>query len=468
MRRPLPELRVVGHGPQPRRRLAGQGPGLGVHQVGVGRLGRAPDAAADLVELGQPELVGALDHEGVGPGDVEARLDDAGRDQHVGLAPHEGQHRLLELALGHLPVGHQHPQLGHQRAHALAGLVDGLDAVVQVEALAAAGVLAAQRLGHQLLVVLAHVGGDRAAAGRRGLDDADVAQPREGHLQRARDGRRAHGQHVGPHPQLAQGLLLGHAEALLLVDDDQPEVLGLHVHAQQPVGADQHVELAVAEPAQDLAGLGRRAEAVDHVHAHREVLEALAEGPQVLLGEQGGGHEHQHLLARDRGPERRAQGDLGLAEAHVAAHQPVHGARALHVVGHGVDRALLVGGLPVGEAALEVARPLVLGREGVALGPRPRLVQRDELAGQLAHGGAGAGLEAIPGLAAQPGERGGRPVGADVPADLVELVARHPEPVRPREGQGQVVAGHPGDGAGLEAQQPADAVVLVHDVVARP
>ena len=72
---------------------------------------------------------------------------------------------------------------------------------------------------HELLVVLADVGVDRAAALGRRLDHGDVAQAGERHLQRARDRRRRQRQHVDAQPQLAQQLLLLDAEALLLVDD---------------------------------------------------------------------------------------------------------------------------------------------------------------------------------------------------------------------------------------------------------
>ena len=44
--------------------------------------------------------------------------------------------------------------------------------------------------------------------------------------------------------QLPQQLLLLDAEALLLVDDQQPEVLGAHVAREQAVRADQDVDLA--------------------------------------------------------------------------------------------------------------------------------------------------------------------------------------------------------------------------------
>ena len=122
-------------------------------------------------------------------------------------------------------MGDREAQLRAQRAQALRGLVDVLDAVVQEEGLAAARVLALERLLDELLVVLADVGLDRAPALGRRLDHGDVAQAGERHLQRARDRRRAHRDHVDLQLELAQQLLLLDAEALLLVDDDQAEVL---------------------------------------------------------------------------------------------------------------------------------------------------------------------------------------------------------------------------------------------------
>ena len=58
-------------------------------------------------------------------------------------------------------------------------------------------------------------------------------------------GRGAHRDHVDAQLELAQQLLLLDAEALLLVDDEQAEVLGAHVAAEQPVGADQDVDVAL-------------------------------------------------------------------------------------------------------------------------------------------------------------------------------------------------------------------------------
>ena len=98
------ELGVVGERRQPRARLRRQLRGVRIEQVRVGEDVGAADAPADLVELGEPERVGALDDQRVRLRDVEAGLDDRRRDEHVRVAAQEREHPLLELALAHLAV----------------------------------------------------------------------------------------------------------------------------------------------------------------------------------------------------------------------------------------------------------------------------------------------------------------------------------------------------------------------------
>ena len=93
------------------------------------------------------------------------------------------------------------------------------------------------------------VGLDRQPVARRRLDDRHVADAHERHVQRARNRRRAHRQHVDLAAHLLDALLVRDAEALLLVDDEQAEVVEAHVLRQQAVGADDDVELALGEVA---------------------------------------------------------------------------------------------------------------------------------------------------------------------------------------------------------------------------
>ena len=388
------------------RREAGGGVGRqrlgrGVEHVGVGALAAASDPAADLVRLRQAELVGALDDQRVRGGDVEPRLDDRRRHQAVVLAADEGEHRRLQLQLVHLAVRLGEPDAGAERAQALGGLVQRLDAVVEEEGLAAALDLAPDRPRHQVVVVGADEGPHRPPALGRGLDHRDVAQPGQRHLQRPRDRGRRHRQHVDLQLQLAQQLLLLDAEALLLVHDQQAQVLGADVAREQAVGADQDVDLALAEALQRLLHLGRLAQPRDHLDVEGRVGEALAEAAEVLLGEDRRRHQHHHLLAVDGGLVGGPQRDLGLAVADVAADQAVHRPLALHVGLDRVDRLELVGGLAVGERGLEGELQLAVGRERVAAADLPLGVEVEQLAGHLLGGAARPRLQVEPALAAR-------------------------------------------------------------------
>ncbi len=143
--------------------LLGQGAFRRHQQEGEGEPVRAADPAAELVELGEAEAVRAVDDQGVGVGDVEAVLDDGRGEQDVGARLEEGVHRLLQLALVHLPVGDDDAGLGHELADQPGHGAHRGDPVVDEERLAAAGHLGEDRLAH-------HLAGGTAGrgSGRRG------------------------------------------------------------------------------------------------------------------------------------------------------------------------------------------------------------------------------------------------------------------------------------------------------------
>ena len=98
---------------------------------------------------------------------------------------------------------------------------------------------------------------------------------------------------------------------------------------------------------------------------------------------------------------------------------------------------------------------------GSALG-----VEVEQLAGQLAGGAAGARLHLLPARAAERRELRRLAAGADVAAELRELLGGDEDPVLALVLELEVVAGDSGEGPRLEAGEAGDAVVLVDDVVA--
>ena len=94
-------------------------------------------------------------------------------------------------------------------------------------------------------------------------------------------------------------------------------------------------------------------------------------------------------------------------------------------------------------------------------------VEVEQLAGQRARGATGARLHVLPAFAAEGRERG-LAAGADVAAQLLELVGGDVDPVLALVFEVEVVAGDAADLAGLEAGEAGDPVVLVDDVVPDP
>ena len=107
--------------------------------------------------------------------------------------------------------------------------------------------------------------------------------------------------------------------SLLLVDHDQSEVGEADVFREQSMRADQHVDAALAGPLEDSGLLGLGAKARQHLDVERIVGHPFVERLVVLLGEDGGGNQDGNLPAVLDRLERRPDGELGLAEADVAA-----------------------------------------------------------------------------------------------------------------------------------------------------
>ena len=253
-----------------------------------------------------------------------------------------------------------------------ADLVEVLDARADVEGLAAAIVLAQDRLAQDHGIVGQHEGAHGQAIDRRRRDQAHLAHAGERHLQGARDRRRCQGQHVDVGAQLLQALLLRDAEMLLLVDDEQAERFELDALAEQGVGADDDIDVARLDAGLDLRRVLAGDQAGELLDAHGQAGEALAEGAVVLAAEQRRRRDDRDLEAGHDGDEGGAQRHLGLAEADVAADQPVHRPAGGEVVQHLLDGAALVVGLDIGEAGAE----FVVDALGRRHRPRPALTCR--------------------------------------------------------------------------------------------
>ena len=302
------------------------------------------------------------------------------------------------------------------------GQLDVIDAVVQVKDLPAAAQLLADRLGDERLVVFQHIGLHRVAVLRRFVDDRHIPDAAHRHVEGAGNGGGGKGQHIHAALELLELFLLLDAEPLLLIDDAQPQVLEPDVLLHQPVGAHHHVDLAVGQLLQDLLLLLGGAEAGQQLHIDGVALQPPQKGLVMLPGQDGGGDQHGALLAVQYALKDGPQRHLGLAEAHVAAQQPVHRLRGLHVMLDLGDAAQLVLGLLVLKALLEFGLPVAVRAEGKALGRAAPGVQLYQFGGHILHRFFHPLPGAVPFDAAQPVQLDVLLVpSADVPGHQVQL-----------------------------------------------
>ena len=215
-------------------------------QVAVALLVRTPHAAAQLVQVAQTEVLGVVDDDRIGVGNVDAVLDDGRRHQHVEFPVDEVHDEFLQLLGRHLAVPDGHTGL---RAEARDQPLEGrqvLDAVVDEIDLAAAGEFRLDGIADDLLREDVRLGEDRLAVGRRGRNDGQVPRTHQRELQRARNRRGGERQRIDRNAHLGELFLGGDAEFLLLVDDQQPQVAEHDLLAQHLVRADQDVDLPEA------------------------------------------------------------------------------------------------------------------------------------------------------------------------------------------------------------------------------
>ena len=110
--------------------------------VAVGAVVGAADAAAELVEIGQAVVIGLVDEDRVGVGDVEPTLDDRRRQEDLRPPLDEVDHHVLELGLREPAVADADRGVGDELLDPVRHEVNVVNPVVDEEHLAAAGQLA--------------------------------------------------------------------------------------------------------------------------------------------------------------------------------------------------------------------------------------------------------------------------------------------------------------------------------------
>ena len=248
------------------------------------------------MQVAQAYVLGLVDDDGVGVGDVQAVLDDGGAEQDVVVAPDEVQDAVFQFLSLHLAVGHADAGVGQQAVQDVVDRGQFLHLVVQEEHLAAAVQFVVDYAAYLILVEEYYFGLDGDAVGRGCLDYGQVAGAEQAELQGARNGGGGEREGIDADLQLAEFFLGAHAELLLFVDNQQAEIPEGEASAEEFVRAYYYVYLPFGEFFLYFGGLPGSLETADEFDVAGEVLEALGEGVVVLQSKDGGRHQHRHLF----------------------------------------------------------------------------------------------------------------------------------------------------------------------------
>ena len=141
-----------------------------------------------------------------------------------------------DTAVGNVPLYHglQLKQIGNT--------------VIHEEYLPVTAHLEIDGVGNDFLVEGVHFRLDGITVGWRCLDDAQVARTHQRKLQGTGNGCSRHGQRIHIHLQLAEFLLDGDAELLLLINNQQTKVFELNVFSQDTVGTDKNIHFPFGKP----------------------------------------------------------------------------------------------------------------------------------------------------------------------------------------------------------------------------
>ena len=218
----------------------------------------------------------------------------------------------------------QNPDVRHQRAQFLFHAENVGNARTDEKDLAVAEFFAVNGLFYHYLVKRHDKGSGRQTVNRRRSDNTQLLDPGQRHLQRARYRRGGQRQDMNIRLQCLELFLMRNAEMLFFVDNQQTEIAELNVFGQQRMGADDYFHGTVFQSLFGFGGLFGRNQAGKHSDPYRKTFHAFFEIVIMLTREQCGRHNQRHLSAGHCHGKSRAQSNLGLAEADVAANQPVH------------------------------------------------------------------------------------------------------------------------------------------------
>src|SRR5690606_32786071 len=152
--------------------------------------------APHLVQVAQAKVVGVVDENGIGIGDIQATFHYGGGDQYVKLPIDEGKHELFQFLAFQLSMADPDLGIGKQALDHPGHFLDVLDAVVDEEYLSAPLDLVGNGIPYEFLIEADHLALYGIPVGWGSVDHREVPGRHQTELQGPWDGGGRKGEHV--------------------------------------------------------------------------------------------------------------------------------------------------------------------------------------------------------------------------------------------------------------------------------
>ena len=232
----------------------------------------------------------------------------------------------------HLPVCKSHIRLRHQLGKGVCHLHNGIDPIIDIINLTSPCQFPADGLPDHLLIVFHHISLNRYPFTWRLLQHTHIPDTDQAHVKRSGDRCRRQRQHIHIFPKLFDLLLMSHAKTLLLINDQKPQILKLHILRQYPVRSDQDIHQSFFRVCECPGLLLLCTEAAEQIHPYREILHPLDKIIVMLLCQDRGRYEKNYLFSVLYGLKCCPDGNFCLSVTHISTDQPVHDLGAFHIL----------------------------------------------------------------------------------------------------------------------------------------
>ena len=160
------------------------------------------------------------DH-GIYIGNIQACLNDRSRNKHIDISIDKCKHDSFKFTLAHLSVCKIHPRLRKKFRDSGSHICNVIDTVINIIYLSASSKLTVNRLTDGLFIILHNVRLDRHTVHRRLLQDTHITNTDHTHMKGSRNRCCRQCQYIDVFFQLLDFFFVGHAETLLLINDQK-------------------------------------------------------------------------------------------------------------------------------------------------------------------------------------------------------------------------------------------------------